>query len=212
MQAEDGSWTTEKSPAGITADTAFATLFLLRSSKKSIEKAYGYGDSTLVAGRGLPKETANLHVAGGKVRAVPKWTTAAELLPILEKRDDRRLRARHSGPGPVAAGRGRNPGGEKHGPLAAAGCRPLAATRIAAVRAIGNGANLDLLPRLIYALGDPDQRRGAGCLRCLAAADAQLRPGASWRGIDGSPAERGGSLLERLVLGDPPGRRVRELT
>ena len=84
LQAHDGSWTTDKSPSGITADTAFATLFLLRSSKKSIEKAYGYGNSTLSIGRGLPRRTAALQVAGGKVRMAAKWTTAAELLPVLQ--------------------------------------------------------------------------------------------------------------------------------
>ncbi len=155
-QAKDGSWTTDKSPAGITADTAFAALFLLRSSKKSIEKAYGYADSTMVAGRGLPKETTNLQLTGGKVRAAPKWTTAAELLSILQKHDDETYEQ-------GIAALGQLPPAEA-GILAAkdtALLRQLLAdrsptTRIAAVRVIGNGANLDLLPGLIYALGDPD--------------------------------------------------------
>ena len=154
-QAKDGSWTTDKSPSGITADTAFATLFLLRSSKKSIEKAYGFGDSAMVAGRGLPRDTVSPHVAGGNVRAAPKWTTAAELQPVLEKRgEDFEQGVSDLGQLPPAEA-------ETLATKAAALLRQLAAdrspsTRMAAVRAIGNGANLDLVPRLIYALGDPD--------------------------------------------------------
>ena len=151
------SWTTEKSPAGTTADTAFAALFLLRSSKKSIEKAYGYGDSTMVAGRGLPKETANLQVAGGKVRVVPKWTTAAELLPILKKRDDAAFEQGIAALGQLPPVEAEIVAAKDADLLRRLVADRSPATRIAAVRAIGNGANLDLTPRLIYALGDPDE-------------------------------------------------------
>ncbi len=184
-QAADGSWTTEKSASGKTADTAFATLFLLRSSKKSIEKAYGYGDSTLVAGRGLPKETANVQVRGGKVRVAPKWTTAAELLPIIEKRDDAAFEQGIAALGQLPP--------DEAGILAAKNADLLRrlvadrspATRIAAVRAIGNGANLDLAPRLIYALGDPDE--GVAREACEALRRLTRSPG---------PASPGGALTE----------------
>ncbi len=182
LQGADGSWTTEKSPAGITADTAFGALFLLRSSKKSIEKAYGYGESTMVGGRGLPKETTNLQVAGGKVRVVPKWTTAAELLPVLKKRDE----AFEQG----IAALGQLPPVEAE--IVAAKDADLLrrlvadrspATRIAAVRAIGNGANLDLTPRLIYALGDPDEdvtREACDALRRLTRSPGPGPLGGKW--------------------------------
>lgn len=169
LQAQDGSWTTGKSPSGTTPDTAFATLFLLRSSKKSIENAYGYGDSTLVASQGLPKDTTNVQVAGGKVRAVPKWSTAAALLPILGRRDDPAFEQ-------GIAALGELPPAEaeilaaKNQDLLRRLVADRTATRIAAVRVIGRGANLDLVPRLIYALDDPDEhvaREACDALRRL---------------------------------------------
>ena len=169
-QAADGSWTTEKSTSGKTADTAFAILFLLRSSKKSIERAYGYGDSTLVAGRGLPKETANVQVAGGKVRVVPKWTTAAELLPILEKHDAAAFEQGITALGQLPPAEAEILAAKNADLLRRLVADRAPATRIAAVRAIGNGANLDLAPKLIYALGDPDEavaREACDALRRL---------------------------------------------
>jgi hypothetical protein len=155
-QAEDGSWSTTKSTSGKTADTAFATLFLLRSSRKSIEKAYGFGDSTLVAGRGLPKDTANVAVSRGKVLPVPRWTSAQELSPILEKPDGDAFQSGIAAlvqlPAPEAAVLA-----AKHPDLLlrlVADRSPQA--RIAAVRALGNSGDLEQAGTLIRALGDPD--------------------------------------------------------
>ena len=50
-QGADGSWSGQGKP---TADTAFATLFLLRSTKKSIERTWTFGEGGLLVGRGLP--------------------------------------------------------------------------------------------------------------------------------------------------------------
>ena len=170
IQSEDGSCTTEKSPAGITADTAFAALFLLRSSKKSIEKAYGYGDSTMVAGRGLPKETANLRVAGGIVRVVPKWSTTAELLPILQKRDDATFEQGIAALGQLPPAEAASLAAKDAELLRRLVADRSPSTRVAALRAISNSANLDLVPKLIYALGDPDEdvaREACDALRRL---------------------------------------------
>lgn len=53
-QKEDGCW---KGECGAVPDTAFAVLFLIRSTQKSIAKSRNFGDGTLIGGRGLPKET-----------------------------------------------------------------------------------------------------------------------------------------------------------
>ena len=80
-QADDGSWTSQ---CGVVPDTAFGVLFLLRSTKKSIEKAYTYGDGTLVGGRGLPKDTDLVEVRGGQVVAKPLLGPAEGLLTALD--------------------------------------------------------------------------------------------------------------------------------
>ena len=54
-QRSDGSWMGPE--ANTIADTAFAVLFLMRSTKKSIEKAKSYGAGEMIGGRGLPKDT-----------------------------------------------------------------------------------------------------------------------------------------------------------
>jgi hypothetical protein len=166
-QEHNGSWSTAKdSPSGRVPDTAFAVLFLLRSSKRSIERAYGYGESTLVAGRGLSRETAPVAVVEGKVLPVPQWRTAAELLPILERRDadfERAIAALDQLPPNQAEMLAKN-----H----AAVLRRLVAdrsqpARLAAVNAISNGGNLDLVPALVYALGDPDLGVAAQACKAL---------------------------------------------
>lgn len=58
-QGQDGTW---NSGCGQVPDTAFGVLFLLRSMKKSIAKAFAFGDGTMIGGRGIPKDTSSLLV------------------------------------------------------------------------------------------------------------------------------------------------------
>jgi hypothetical protein len=174
-QAADGSWSTKTPMAGKTADTAFAALFLLRSSKKSIEKAYGYGDSTMVAGRGLPKETGSLLVLRGKVLPAAQWTSAAELLPILQNREGEDF-----GKGVAALGQLPSKEADVLATQHADVLRRLIADqspqiRIAAVQAIGNSTTLDLTPTLIYAMSDPDT--DVACAACDALRRLSRTPG-----------------------------------
>jgi hypothetical protein len=152
-QADDGSW---KSQSGVVPDTAFAVLFLLRSTKKSIEKAYSYGDGTLVGGRGLPKDTARVEVRGGQVVAKPLLGPAESLLKALDGADDKDY----------------DQALDLLAELPAADLESLVAkhgetlrrlvgnkspeARLAAVRALGKATDLDNVPAFIYALSDPD--------------------------------------------------------
>ncbi len=137
-------------------DTAFALLFLLRSSKKSIEKAYGYGDSTLLAGRGLPKETAKVSVSRGQVLPVPQWTAAAEVLPILQNREDPAFEKAIASLAQLPPKEAAAVAAKDAGLLRRLTADRTPRVRAAAVQAAGNSSNLNLVPTLIYALGDPD--------------------------------------------------------
>ncbi len=152
-QAADGSW---QSAAGAVPDTAFAVLFLLRSMKKSLEKAYTYGDGTLVGGRGLPKETGRVEVRGGQVVARPLLGPAEGLLAALEnqkiKDSDAAIELLAALPAPdVEAFVAKH--GDKIRRLVG---NESPETRLAAVRALGKTRDLDEVPVLIYALTDPD--------------------------------------------------------
>jgi len=151
-QNDSGSW---KSNAGEVVDTAFAVLFLLRSTKKRIETAHGLGDGTLVGGRGLPADTSRVEVARGKVVAKSSAGLADSLLAAMKKpgglRDPEVIE--RLAELPPEEGRALI---SKH----AAKLRELARdnsaeARRAAVAALVRSGDLDHVPTLIYALGDP---------------------------------------------------------
>ncbi|MFZ5829051.1 MAG: HEAT repeat domain-containing protein [Planctomycetota bacterium] len=152
-QAEDGSW---ESRAGKTADTAFGALFLMRSTRKSIEKASNYGSGTLVLGRGLPRQLDAIEVRMGRVVPKSDLSPAEQLLAILENPErtdyDRALDAlTELAPQEAEAlVKGHT---ERLIRLAA---HPAPIARRAAVRALGLVRNLGHVPTLIRALSDPD--------------------------------------------------------
>lgn len=154
-QTAEGSWVGDCGPV---ADTAFGVLFLLRSSKKSIQRARDYGAGTLVGGRGLPREAGQVEVRGGKVLNKPLLGPAERLLSSIDDADDleaedelaslvelpleetRSLVSRHAVKLRQLAG----------------SAQPEA--RVAALRTLAKTRNLDYVPLLIYALRDSDLR------------------------------------------------------
>ncbi len=165
-QEQAGSWTGR---AGATVDTAFGLLFLMRSMKRSIDKAQGLGAGLMVGGRGLPQDTERVEVRRGQVVARPLMGPAEELLAMLDDASgaeyDRAL-AQLADLTPEEAHRvfGRQPDrleqlAREQSPQA----------RISAIRALGARRDLDVVPLLIRALDDSD----AGVVR--AARDALRR-------------------------------------
>ena len=152
-QADDGSWTDQ---CGKVSATAFGVLFLIRSTRKSIEQQQTLGDGTLVGGRGLPKFTAGLTIRGGQVISKLELGSLDQVLDSLGETEsldyDAALSALEELPS------------EKLEPLVAKHARklqelagdPSPKARLAAVRALGRQRNLDNVPVLIYALTDPD--------------------------------------------------------
>jgi hypothetical protein len=76
-QNDDGSW---KGQAGEVPDTCFSLLFLLRSTKKSLEKTgQRYQSGLLIAGRGLPGTRGEVRLRDGRVVVTPDGTLAQAL-------------------------------------------------------------------------------------------------------------------------------------
>lgn len=153
-QKEDGSWVGQ---AGDVPDTAFAVLFLLRSTRKSIQRAKTYGAGTLVGGRGVPTGTAELLLKKGKIVPRPLEGPAEEVFAIMADPGHQDfLRAIESLEAFTE--------GDDVDSLAAQADRLVQLAeqgspeaRAAAVKALARTRNLDHVPALIEALEDPDQ-------------------------------------------------------
>jgi hypothetical protein len=163
-QNKDGHWESSGGPA---VDTAFAILFLLRSTKKAIEKTQTFGDGTLVGGRGLPKNTANVKLRGGRLVAKNQAQAVDDMLKALGDPDDSELDFMADNPDEIELS-----GDEKErlGQLkqlrqAVRGGAPKA--RLAAVKALGQSRDVQYVPLLIYALTDPDPQVAVAADRAL---------------------------------------------
>ncbi len=167
---DEGYWVEAKqknNPTRVISDTCFAILFLLRSTKKSLEsRQQEYRSAVLVAGRGLP-ETDDLRVRDGRVVVKPRRISLRAALATL------------SGPSPTQASsdRQRLAWSEAVAVLADAaegGSRQMlkqqaptlsqlavsapTSIRVLAVRAIGRSRDLDFGPLLLFLLSDDDPR------------------------------------------------------
>lgn len=151
-QKDDGSWVDQ---CGAVPATAFGILFLIRSTRISVEDKKSFGDGTLVGGRGLPKNVAGMaRVEGNLVSkpelgsldkmlaalddaSTPDAADALEALTVLPSDEAADLASKHA---------------QKLRELAGAAS---ADARLAAVRALGTRRDLDNVPALLYALTDP---------------------------------------------------------
>lgn len=187
-QNADGSWNHQ---CGSVPDTAFAILFLVRSTKQSIERIRDFGAGVLVGARGLPKDTDNVIVKNGQVVALPLRATPEDLLAILNSGDNADLLG-------VVEALERLPPQEVRLFVAdqeerlrqlAGGDRPEA--KIAAITALGRSGELRNAPTLIFALSDPDPEVVLAADRALRRLSRTLGP-ALQPGF--SEAERGAAI------------------
>jgi hypothetical protein len=148
-QLKEGGW---NSNCGRTVDTAFAVLFLLRSTQQSIQATLGEG--TLVGGRGLPANVAGATLRGNKVIANQLQTKVGEMLDMVDDADQSRLDELARDPRGLIVGEVDAASGRRLEQLVRGG-EP--AVRLLSVRALGRTGNLDYVPTLIYALTDPDR-------------------------------------------------------
>lgn len=152
-QEKNGSWAGAEETV---SDTAFAVLFLLRSTKRSIEKAKDFGPGVLVSGRGLPKNMDNIQMRRGKV--VPKVDTgvAGSLLDALGDPTNENFDSAVAALAEMPAELAQSAVSRHAAQMKELVSNPDPEARQAAVRALGKSNNLDCVPLLIYALTDPD--------------------------------------------------------
>ena len=153
-QQANGGWS---AGCGMTADTAFGVLFLLRSTREQIRRARDYGSSTLIGGRGLPDETDSVVIRGGQVVATPHLELVAQVLEAMKDADDPDYSE-------AMAALAELPSDDVNPMIAkyADKLRQLTAAaspeaRLTAVAALAKTRNMDDVPVLIYALTDPDR-------------------------------------------------------
>jgi hypothetical protein len=87
LQTADGSWHFGVGDHFV-ADTAFAVLFLSRSTQKIINHAKTFGGGLLVGGRGLPENAGDVELRQGSIRAKALKGPAMDLLQKMSNPDD----------------------------------------------------------------------------------------------------------------------------
>jgi hypothetical protein len=157
-QERDGSWpgATENMEA---VNTAFGALFLLRSTKKAIERSKSFGAASLLAGRGLPGAAKEVRIRAGQI--VPKEIslTTAQMIDTLQQPESPQYRGVAADVLVLSEQLQSSPAAEQSEYLAK--LRGLTATgardaRLAAVQVLGKLRDIDAGPALILALDDAD--------------------------------------------------------
>ncbi len=149
-QLADGCW---KGRSTKQCETAFAVLFLLRSTQKSIKASLGEG--TLVGGRGLSADLSRMRMRNGRLVTEQKPTEVDTLLNMLEDSENEGLEALMNDSSGLSVG---NVGPEEARRLQQIVKSGQPGARLLAVRALAQMRDLDHVPTLLYAITDPDNR------------------------------------------------------
>jgi hypothetical protein len=147
-QRDEGGW---EGGCGKSVDTAFAVLFLLRSTQKSIQGTLGEGQ--LVGGRGLPSNLARAKLRGSQVVVEQVQTRVEEMLAMIDDEEQGELDDLARDPTALVVDVVDETSARRLRQLARGGEPEV---RLLAVRALARTGNLDYVPTLIYALTDPD--------------------------------------------------------
>ena len=154
-QKEDGSW---QGNIGAVVDTAYAVLFLLRSTHRTFEKARSinrYGGGNLLGGRGLPKLTDQLEIRDGRVVSLSEIGDSGRLMDNIADLDDMDEKAL-SQLAELPAGDIEDLLQKNKTKMKRLIGHENAGRRLAVVRMFAKSGNVTNTPALIYALTDPD--------------------------------------------------------
>jgi hypothetical protein len=153
-QSPEGAWgLKDKDKTAADNSTAFAILFLIRSTQSAISTA---SSGTLGGGQGLPKDTTDIRVTGTKIQGRPVAAEVGQMLDLLE--DDAGDLEGKSIPDDLKLAADPK---ERRAQLdrlqrLVRGSQSWQARRVAA-RLLGKSEQMDVVPALIYALSDKDK-------------------------------------------------------
>lgn len=152
-QDSEGGWTDRSLSRG-PVSTAFALLFLIRSTQKTI---FTMNAGSLQGGYGLPKDTTDIRVEGTQIKGRPIAAQVTDMLDILEEDGAGETEGKSlpenleldKDPASRAAQLDRLE-------RLVRGSKSRQARRVAA-RLLGKSDELRVVPSLVFALSDPDQ-------------------------------------------------------
>lgn len=153
-QSNDGSWPTESGESTSGVSTAFCLLFLLRSTKQTLNADFSYQEGVLKGGSALPDD-GQLTMKNGRVAAMSVTKNVNDLLAMLESPDDDDLDAFAESLKSLKFGDDASRT-QQSTVLRSLINHKKHQARLIAVRHIGAMRNIDYVPLLIFALSDPN--------------------------------------------------------
>jgi len=163
LQVERGNWGsaadqfTTTQEADPVVSTAFAMLFLLRSTRETIEKIVDR-DGVLRGGYDLPADLSDVRLKDNKLVAPAIVGEVADMIDMLESGDKDKLESLLDNPDLLTVSAVTGEGREYSARLARILRTGSYQARIVAARTLGRQGELDNVPILIYALTDGDPR------------------------------------------------------
>jgi hypothetical protein len=151
-QAESGAW---EGIRGKPVSTAFATLFLMRSTRQTVRMV---SDGALVGGRYLPADLTKVRLEGGQVVGKELRGDLGSLIEQLESGETVDTDSMLADLEQFRFGRDEPKQDEQLARLKRMVSGSNYQARLLAVKALANSADLEYAPVLIYALGDGDPR------------------------------------------------------
>jgi hypothetical protein len=136
---------------------AFATLFLLRSTRETIENVIDR-DGVLRGGRGLPTDLSELRLRDNKIVAPAITGTVKDMISMLEDEEGEKIENLLDNPDALSLSGLTDAGTEFRDRLLRVARTGSYKARIVAIRTLGRQGDLDNVPILIYALSDGDPR------------------------------------------------------
>jgi hypothetical protein len=136
---------------------AFAVLFLLRSTRDTIEEVIDR-DGILRGGRGLPTDLSEIRLRDNKIVAPAITGTVKDMIGMLEDEEGEKIENLLDNPDALSLSGLTDAGTEFRDRLLRVARTGSYKARVVAVRTLGQQGDLDNVPILIYALTDGDPR------------------------------------------------------